>query len=161
MKPTTTRPTPSLTPIYWGHNYNDLSDLADLYTAYTCSDERDLCALDAAEFHVHATDNNCHAHLWWKDRNGKHHSIRRSTGLLGYKGAKRGTAEAAQTLLRSVSQHALDRSIKNVHLFLNGMGQGRGVANSVIERQGLRILSLNDTTPLPHGGCRGKTLRRV
>jgi small subunit ribosomal protein S11 len=146
---------------YWDKPYSEVSEIGDAYTAYVCSDEVDLCATDAAEFHLTATDNNCHVHVWWRSSEGKHRSVSLSTGRVGYKGAKRGTAEAAQTLLRTVCARILGEGIKSVHVFLNGMGPGRGVTHSVLEREGLDIVSISDTTPTPHGGCRGKKMRRV
>jgi len=44
---------------------------------------------------------------------------------------------------------------------VKGPGSGRESAITALQAAGLKIKSIEDTTPLPHNGCRPKKRRRV
>jgi len=51
--------------------------------------------------------------------------------------------------------------LKEVNVFVKGVGSGREGAIRALAANGLDILSLKDTTPVPHNGCRPPKPRRV
>jgi small subunit ribosomal protein S11 len=83
-----------------------------------------------------------------------------STGMEGYKGARKSTPYAAQSAAAKVAQIAKDRHrVQEVEIFLCGPGSGRDSASRAIG-QYLRIRKVIDVTPIPHNGCRQKKERR-
>ena len=51
--------------------------------------------------------------------------------------------------------------LKEVNVFVNGIGQGRDSAVRALNANGFHVLSIKDITPLPHNGCRPPKPRRV
>ena len=45
--------------------------------------------------------------------------------------------------------------------FVKGAGNGRVSSIKALKSAGLRVLSITDTTPLPHNGCRPSKKRRM
>lgn len=84
-----------------------------------------------------------------------------SAGSSGFRGTRKSTAFAAQTAAEKVALEALSNGIKSVHIFIKGQGSGRESAIRAIKGAGLRILTLNDVTPVAHNGCRPPKRRRV
>ena len=84
-----------------------------------------------------------------------------SSGLLGFKGSRKGTPFVAQTVAEDASRKAREHGVKSVEVFLNGPGSGRETAVRALVRNGLRVIFLQDITPLPHNGCRPPKKRRV
>jgi len=113
------------------------------------------------DFHVRVTENNTHVTAWWWTEDGKKGYRKSSAGVLGYKGGKRGTSEATQSVVRWVGEKLLSRGKNKVHLYLNGTGPGRGSVISSLQRTGVGLLSMTDSTPEAHAGCRGKKRRRI
>lgn len=84
-----------------------------------------------------------------------------------------GSTTAAMIAGKRISQDAISKGIKGVHIRIRGKGGHNGPQNPgsgaqaavrAIARSGLRIGTIEDVTPLPHGGCRkkgGKRGRRV
>ena len=77
-----------------------------------------------------------------------------SAGGLGYKGAKKSTPFAAQLAARAAAKSAFDQGLRQVDVEVKGPGPGRESAVRAIPTVGLQILSIEDTTPVPHNGCR-------
>ena len=48
-----------------------------------------------------------------------------------------------------------------VEVRVNGPGSGRESAITALQGAGLKILSIEDVTPIPHNGCRPRKKRRV
>ena len=44
--------------------------------------------------------------------------------------------------------------MKKVEVFVKGLGNGRENAIRSLQAAGLEITAINDTTPIPHNGCR-------
>jgi small subunit ribosomal protein S11 len=85
-----------------------------------------------------------------------------SAGSLGFKGSKKSTPFAAQQAVDAALDKAMEHGIKEVGLKVQGPGSGRETAvKAVGAREGLRVLSMKDVTPLPHNGCRPPKRRRV
>ena len=53
------------------------------------------------------------------------------------------------------------RGPKKVNVFVKGIGGGRESAIRSLNTNGLQVLSVKDTTPIPHNGCRPPKKRRV
>jgi len=85
-----------------------------------------------------------------------------SAGMAGFKGAKKATPYAAQIITKIAVQKAKEEfSLEEVRVFVSGVGTGREAAIRALNANGLNILSIKDTTPVPHNGCRPKKPRRV
>lgn len=85
-----------------------------------------------------------------------------SAGLAGFKGAKKATPYAAQIITKIAAQKAKEEyNLQEVNVFVSGVGTGREAAIRALNANGLDVLSIKDTTPVPHNGCRPKKPRRV
>ncbi|MDD3032707.1 MAG: 30S ribosomal protein S11 [Candidatus Pacebacteria bacterium] len=85
----------------------------------------------------------------------------RSAGRLGFKGSKKSTPFAASKVAEALGQIAEKAGIRKVHISVKGVGSGRESAVRSIANQGFEILSIKDTTPIPHNGCRQRKPRRL
>ena len=101
--------------------------------------------------HIHATFNNTIVTITDEKGNAIAWS---SSGVLGFKGAKKSTPFAAQTASEAAAKAALDQGIKSVDVDVKGPGAGRESAVRALETAGLVVTSIIDTTPIPHNGCR-------
>lgn len=84
-----------------------------------------------------------------------------SAGLLGFKGAKKSTPYAATSIVGSLLERTKKIGLKEVDVFVRGIGSGRESAIRAIAANGLNIASITDVTPIPHNGCRPPKPRRV
>jgi small subunit ribosomal protein S11 len=84
-----------------------------------------------------------------------------SSGLVGFKGARRATPFAATTAVEAVARKAQDLGMRDVEVFIKGPGSGRDAALRALKAVGLNILLIADVTPIPHNGVRPKKKRRV
>ena len=51
--------------------------------------------------------------------------------------------------------------LRQVDVFVKGPGSGREMAIRSLQASGVQVLSITDTTPIPHNGCRPPKRRRV
>lgn len=84
-----------------------------------------------------------------------------SAGGLGFRGAKKSTPYAAQTVCETAAKKAMDFGLKEVNVFVKGPGVGRESAIRTLGVLGLKVKSIKDVTPIPHNGCRPRKTRRV
>jgi small subunit ribosomal protein S11 len=84
-----------------------------------------------------------------------------SSGGLGFRGAKKSTPFAAQTVTETAAQKALQAGLHEVHVYVKGPGMGRESASRQLGALGLKVRSINDVTPIPFNGCRPRKTRRV
>ncbi|MBP5696068.1 MAG: 30S ribosomal protein S11 [Treponema sp.] len=84
-----------------------------------------------------------------------------SSGGLGFRGAKKSTPFAAQSVAETAVQRAAGYGLREVHVFVKGPGIGRENAIRVLGTLGLKVKSISDTTPIPHNGCRPRKTRRM
>ena len=101
--------------------------------------------------HIHSTFNNTIVTV--ADVSGNAISWS-SAGALGYKGAKKATPFAAQLAAEAAGKAAFDQGLRQVDVEVKGPGAGRESAVRALANAGLQVLSIEDTTPLPHNGCR-------
>ena len=84
-----------------------------------------------------------------------------SSGKLGFRGAKKATPYAASLIIRDILEKVKTVGLKEIEVFVKGVGPGRDSAIREIVRQRLSISLIKDITPIPHGGCRPPKPRRV
>lgn len=84
-----------------------------------------------------------------------------SSGGLGFRGAKKSTPFAAQSVTESAVQKAVSYGLREVHVFVKGPGVGRENAVRSLGALGLKVKSISDVTPIPHNGCRPRKTRRM
>jgi len=84
-----------------------------------------------------------------------------SAGSIGFKGTKKATPYAASKVAEGLSLRAKKLGIKEIQVFVKGIGSGRESALRSLATRGFDINSIKDITPIPHNGCRPKKPRRV
>ena len=85
----------------------------------------------------------------------------KSAGSIGFKGTKKGTSFAGSKVAEALAAACEKLRIKEVSVFIKGVGTGRDAALKTMANRGLEIHSIRDVTPVPHNGCRPKKPRRV
>jgi small subunit ribosomal protein S11 len=84
-----------------------------------------------------------------------------SAGANGFRGPKKATPYAASVVVKRAAEKVVDSGLKDVYVFVKGVGQGREGAIRALNANGLNVLSIKDVTPMPHNGCRSPRPRRV
>ena len=84
-----------------------------------------------------------------------------SAGQKGFKGSRKSTPYAAQIAADSAASKALDYGMKTLSVEVKGPGSGRETALRALQARGFKIISIKDTTPMPHNGTRPPKKRRV
>ena len=84
-----------------------------------------------------------------------------SSGAMGFRGSKKSTPYAAQIAADSAASKALEYGMKTLSVEVKGPGSGRETALRALQARGFKILSIKDTTPMPHNGTRPPKKRRV
>ena len=84
-----------------------------------------------------------------------------SAGQKGFKGSRKSTPYAAQIAADSAASKALEVGMKVLSVEVKGPGSGRETALRSLQSRGFKILSIKDTTPMPHNGARPPKRRRV
>ena len=84
-----------------------------------------------------------------------------SAGQKGFKGSRKSTPYAAQVAADSAAVKALEYGMKTLTVEIKGPGSGRETALRALQARGFKILSIKDTTPMPHNGTRPPKKRRV
>ena len=84
-----------------------------------------------------------------------------SAGSKGFKGSRKSTPYAAQIAADAAASKAQEHGLKTLKVRLKGPGSGRETALRALQARGFKILSIKDTTPMPHNGSRPPKKRRV
>ncbi len=84
-----------------------------------------------------------------------------SAGQKGFKGSRKSTPYAAQVAADAAASKAIDVGMRILHVEVKGPGSGRETALRALQARGLKIISIKDTTPMPHNGARPPKKRRV
>ena len=87
--------------------------------------------------------------------------VQGSAGRSGFRGPKKSTPYAAGAIIRDVMPRLHEYGLREVNVFVRGLGSGREAAIRAMNAQGMAVLSIKDITPLPHNGCRPKKPRRI
>ena len=107
---------------------------------------------------VSATFNNTIISITDKDGNVLSWS---SAGSKGFKGSRKSTPYAAQVAADDAALKAAEYGLKNIDVEVKGPGSGRETALRALQARGFKILSIKDTSPVAHNGCRPPKKRRV
>ena len=84
-----------------------------------------------------------------------------SAGAKGFKGSRKSTPYAAQIAADAAASKAQEHGLKTLKVRLKGPGSGRETALRALQARGFKIISIKDTTPMPHNGSRPPKKRRV
>ena len=84
-----------------------------------------------------------------------------SAGQKGFKGSRKSTPYAAQVAADAAAVKALEVGMKILSVEVKGPGSGRETALRALQARGFKIISIKDTTPMPHNGTRPPKKRRV
>jgi small subunit ribosomal protein S11 len=84
-----------------------------------------------------------------------------SAGANGFKGSRKSTPFAAQMTAEAAARRAQEHGLRQVDVFVKGPGSGREMAIRSLQASGVQVISITDTTPIPHNGCRPPKRRRV
>lgn len=114
--------------------------------------------MDVANVYIQSSYNNTIVTV--TDLNGEVVASE-SAGAVGFKGPKKATPFAATKVIDSLMNKTQRLMIKEVNVFVKGVGSGREAAVRALVANGLEILLIKDITPIPHNGCRPRKARRV
>jgi small subunit ribosomal protein S11 len=120
--------------------------------------KRDKKNVPAGQVHIQATFNNTMISVTDQDGNILSWS---SAGARSFKGAKKGTAYAAQVACEAALRKAMESGLREVQVFSKGPGAGKEAAIRTVANVGLKVRQIKDVTPVAHNGCRPKGRRRV
>ncbi len=109
--------------------------------------------------HVQATFNNTRVTI--TDPNGDVVCTESAGSVGGFKGSRKSTPFAAGRAAESAARKARKIGMLEVEVRIKGPGGGREQAVSALQAAGLKVLSIEDITPIPHNGCRPRKKRRV
>ncbi len=84
-----------------------------------------------------------------------------SAGAMGFKGTRKSTPFAAQRAADRAAAEAKRHGVKEIEVRVKGTGSGRESSIRALSNAGLKIVQIEDKTPLPHNGCRAKKRRRT
>lgn len=84
-----------------------------------------------------------------------------SSGKMGFRGSRKGTAYAAQVVSQDACRQAMGHGLREVEVRLCGPGSGRESAVRAVQSLGVEVITIKDVTPMPHNGCRLPKSRRV
>lgn len=81
-----------------------------------------------------------------------------SGGSMGFTGSRKSTGYAATRAGEDAAKKAMKVGAGEAIVIVKGIGEGRQSAVKGLRAAGLRITSLSDFTPIPHGGCKPRRM---
>ena len=108
--------------------------------------------------HIKATFNNTQITI--TDMNGET-LCWNSAGTVNFKGSRKSTPFAATRAAEECASTAKKYGVQEIEVHVRGAGSGRESAVTALQATGLKVLAVEDHTPIPHNGCRAKKKRRV
>jgi len=127
--------------------------------AKTTTRKKQRRSVPSGQLHIQATFNN--TIVTFTDKKGNALAAS-SAGACGFRGSKKGTAYAAQVAAEKAAEAAKTlHSIKNVDVFVKGVGLGREAAVRAMSNFDITVDSIKDVTGVPHGGVRPRKARRA
>jgi small subunit ribosomal protein S11 len=73
-----------------------------------------------------------------------------SSGLLGFKGAKKATTYAATQVVLDADEKVQKYGLRDIDVYIKGVGGGREAALRALAQKGYNITKIKDVTPIPH-----------
>ena len=122
------------------------------------SKKKDKKVITSGKAFVNATFNNTIISITDKSGNVLSWS---SAGSKGFKGSRKSTPYAAQVAADDAAIKASEYGLKTIDVEVKGPGSGRETALRALQARGFKILSIKDTSPVAHNGCRPPKKRRV
>jgi small subunit ribosomal protein S11 len=120
--------------------------------------KRKISQLEEAKIFIQSTYNNTIITL--TDRQGNVVTWS-SSGSVGFRGPKKATPFAASRVVEALLEKVKNLNLREISVFVRGVGSGRDAAVRALINHGLEISSIKDVTPVPHNGCRPPKPRRV
>lgn len=114
--------------------------------------------LERARLYVNATYNN--TILTVTDMKGNVITWG-SAGSIGFSGPKKATPFVASKIVSVIAEKLRPLGLREVEVYVKGVGSGRDSALRSLVNQGFAITSIKDVTPIPHNGPRPAKVRRV
>ena len=114
--------------------------------------------LDRALLYIDSTFNNTRVSL--ADTKGGV-VMWSSSGSLGFTGNRKSTPFAAAKIGEVIGEKAVTIGVKEVDVYIKGVGAGRESALRAFAGKGIQVLSIHDVTPVPHNGPQPPKPRRV
>ena len=108
--------------------------------------------------HVHASFNNTIITI--TDRQGNTLSWATAGGA-GFKGSRKSTPFAAQVAAEAAGKVAIECGVERLEVRIKGPGPGRESSVRALNMLGIRVVVIEDVTPVPHNGCRPPKRRRI
>ncbi|TRZ77269.1 30S ribosomal protein S11 [bacterium] len=133
-------------------------DPGKLKTAVAGSSKKSKKKVTSGQAHIQSTYNNTMVSL--TDNQGEVIGWS-SAGSIGFKGAKKATPYAAGLVAKNAVEKSKKSGLREVDVFIKGVGPGRESAARALIANGMIINSIKDVTPIPHNGCRPPKVRRV
>ena len=84
-----------------------------------------------------------------------------SAGPCGFQGSRKSTPFAGQMAAQQAAEKAAKYGVKEIEVRVKGPGSGRESAITALQAAGITVKLIEDTTPIPHNGCRPRKRRRV
>jgi small subunit ribosomal protein S11 len=84
-----------------------------------------------------------------------------SAGSLGFSGPKKATPFASSKVIAAIAEKLQNNGPQDISIVVKGIGSGRDSAIRSLINHGFNILSIKDSTPIPHNGPRPPKVRRV
>ena len=126
--------------------------------AETKSKKKNKKNIPSGVAHIKASFNNTIINI--SDSNGET-IVWTSGGSVGFKGSRKSTPYAAQIAADDAGAKAFEQGLRTLTVQVKGPGSGRETALRALQARGFKILSIKDTTPMPHNGTRPPKKRRV
>ena len=84
-----------------------------------------------------------------------------SAGSVGFKNSRKSTAQASQAAAKSITSKARAQKIRSVILRVSGVGRAKAAVVRAFRNCPLKVLAIDECTPVVHNGCRSPKKRRI
>ena len=84
-----------------------------------------------------------------------------SAGSIGFKNTRKSTTYAAQAVAEKIAEKTLEKGFFSVRVLVKGLGYGKQSGVRALFKSGLKILSIQEITPISYNGSRPRKKRRV
>ena len=84
-----------------------------------------------------------------------------SAGSIGFKNTRKSTTYAAQAVAEKIAVKTLEKGFFSVKVLVKGLGYGKQSGVRALFKSGLKIVSIEEITPVSYNGSRPRKKRRV